>query len=440
MYQPLENRFRPDLVVTRHTKKQGNDIFYLVKDPISREIYKFKEEDYFLCALMNGQLSIEDIIAAFNEKFSTTLSQENFNEFSKQISNCKLLERLETQSLSIETENLSTQDQNAALINRLTEFREIEEKRPKPLPKDKSNHSHQGYEGHFFWLLPQSEFVFSVLAFPFKPFGLLFKLLTWAMILGFPIACLILCYRHTEFLQDLLLRVQPLPYLAVFVFNLLMVSFPAKVVQGIVATNFGVTIKKFGMVTIAGFFPRFSIDRTEIWKLDRSALLWTLSMPLVVRVVLFVFGMFIWYSTRTTGTQLSVYANLLAVTSLIDFILDGLPFWPADGYVWMIAYFRVPELFGRSSLVWDMTFRRRPLPKNLSRKERLALQAFGALGLVLFALLLIVIMFSMSKGLATDFATQILGRAAAPLLFCVMAIAALSQFLSFWLNKGSKNK
>jgi hypothetical protein len=432
MYQPLENRFRPDLVVTRHTK-EDNDIFYLVKDPISREIYKFKEEDYFLCALMNGHLSIEAIIAAFNEKFATTLSQNNFNEFSKQISNYKLLERLET-------ENLSTQNQNTALINRLAEFREIEEKRPKPLPKNKSNDSHQGYEGHYFWLLPHSEFIFTILAFPFKPFGTFFKLLILAMIPGFPIACLILCYHHTEFLQDLLLRVQPLPYLTVFLFNFLLVALPAKIAQGIVATNFGVAIKKFGMVAVAGFFPRFSLNRTGIWQLDRSAQLWTLSIPLVVRVVQFVFGMFIWYSSRTTGTQLSIYASLLAITSLIDFILDGLPFWPADGYVWMIAYFRMPELFERSSLVWDMTFRRRPLPKNLSGKERLALQAFGAFGLVLFAFLLIVIMFSMSNGFATNFVTQILGRSAAPLLFCVMAIAALSQFLSFWLNKSSKNK
>src|SRR4028118_2418833 len=92
MYLPLQNSFREDLMVTQKTNSEDLSKRYLIKDPISGETFEFGEEEYFLCQSMNGTSKPSEIIAEFKTNFGLSLTEEDFNEFSKQIVEFGLLE------------------------------------------------------------------------------------------------------------------------------------------------------------------------------------------------------------------------------------------------------------------------------------------------------------------------------------------------------------
>ena len=425
MYQKFHNRFRQDLIVTQLTNNDSQ--YYLIKDPISQRLFELKEEEYFLCQLMNGNLEAQEILNIYRHTYNSKITENEFKKFSINIAECNLLENIETPDKLSNLNNIEIWQYHTN-----TRFRKTESKLQ---TKYQNKQKDQKTKTQYLWRLPNSQYVFPLLAFPFQPFGLIFKVISWFIIFGVIIASLTIFNHQFIFWQDLKFYVLPIPYLANFIFNLIIVSFTSKVVQGIIFTCQGGSVNQFGLVIVAGFFPRFYIDREEMWKLNRTAQLWNFSSPLLFRLLLFVVGTLLWYNNRTTGTVLSNYALLFTVTGIVDFLLDANPFWPADGYVWMISYFRLPELFERSYLVWDLVIRRRPLPKYLSFRKQLSLQIFGIVAIILSVFLIIVIMLSMANGLAENFAASILSNAADTLLFTAMSIMALSQLLSQWLKK-----
>lgn len=427
MYQHLENRFRRDLVVTCSPERENNKRTYWIKDPISKEVFEFQEEEYFLCKLINGRLGIQDIVSEFNQKFNVLITERDFDEFIQQISSSNLLEVVEEKELEAVSE---IQNQPASSVAQLDQPRGVRQGlKPRSSIDQKSKITEK-----YIWSLSNPKFFFAVLTPLFKPFDWLFKLATWLIIPSLPLACLIISHHQYTFWQDLKLYVAPIPYLVAFLLNLTLVSLISKVAQGMVITSYGGTVRKFRLVLVLGFFPRFSLNHEDVFKLSRAAQLWSFSTPLLFRLFLFVVGVLTWYSTRTTGTQLSTYALLLAQAGAIDFLLDGNPFWPTDGYLWLIAYFRLPELFERSYLVWDMIFRRRPLPKYLSTRERIGLQIFGGIGAILTIILVGWIILTMANGLAENFVASILGPAANTILFCVITAIAVSQIVSAGLK------
>src|SRR4028118_962212 len=98
MYLPLQNSFREDLMVTQKTNSEDLSKRYFIKDPISGETFEFGEEEYFLCKSMDGTSSPSQVVANFKERFGLSLTEEDFNEFSKQIESFGLLEAFKEQA------------------------------------------------------------------------------------------------------------------------------------------------------------------------------------------------------------------------------------------------------------------------------------------------------------------------------------------------------
>ncbi|HEY9711480.1 MAG TPA: efflux RND transporter periplasmic adaptor subunit [Oculatellaceae cyanobacterium] len=175
-----------------------------------------------------------------------------------------------------------------------------------------------------------------------------------------------------------------------------------------------------------------------MWQLKRNQQLWTFSTPLVSRLVLFVLGLLIWYWNRSIPTDLRTWALLLAHASLVDFLLDGCPLWPVDGYVFMLAFFRLPPNFlERVSLVWEMVLSRRPVPNSLSSREKLGLQIYGIAALVFWLFMVVALAFLMARELATDF-VGIFGRGTGAIILVLILVAALRQPVAFFKKTFSK--
>ncbi len=66
--RPLPVRMRPDIHV-RTIAYQGRK-YWVLKDPVSLKYYRFEDEEYAILAMLDGQASADDIIAAFQRKYA----------------------------------------------------------------------------------------------------------------------------------------------------------------------------------------------------------------------------------------------------------------------------------------------------------------------------------------------------------------------------------
>jgi len=443
MYIPLQNSFRKDLIITQTTNPEDSTKTYLIKDPISEETFEFGEAEYFLCQSMDGTSTPAEIVANFQASYGHVMSEEDFNNYSGQIFEFGLLESSKI-PVSIAASVTSEKTPELAVISNhsstIKEEPKLEIPSEPPQKKDEHNleseykqQSKKTKKGPIYlWILPNPAPKFSKAAAFVNPFNRFFFLSVLALIPGLPIALLTFFNNQSIFWKDLADSVEPLPYLATYFFNITFASLTAKIAQGMVFAHYGGRVKKFGLVLAAGFFPRFYLDREGMWQLTRKQQLWTFATPLVDRLIYFVIAVLIWYWTRSTGNDLRTLALLLAHASFLDFLLDGCPFWPVDGYVFMVAYFRLPANFiGRAYQVWEMILRRRPLPSSMSFREKLILLVYAPVTILFWLAAVFVIALSIGQGLSENF-SGVFGRATAGILIGIFIIAASRQPIAFF--------
>uniref|UniRef100_A0ACD5GRI8 Uncharacterized protein n=1 Tax=Desertifilum tharense IPPAS B-1220 TaxID=1781255 RepID=A0ACD5GRI8_9CYAN len=139
--------------------------------------------------------------------------------------------------------------------------------------------------------------------------------------------------------QDTVLLLEPKPFILQFIKNLLILNFTTKLLQGTVGYYQGATVQEFGITLGFGFLPFFYINKAEFWKLQRHKQVWIFGTPLIYRLFLIASGILIWHATRGTGTQLAASSLTLAHAAFTSLLIVGNPFWPSDGYGWMINFF-----------------------------------------------------------------------------------------------------
>jgi multidrug resistance efflux pump len=431
MYQVSRNCFRKKLIVTSITNKDSKTKSYLIKDPDTGETFEFGEEEYFLCKSIDGVTTPSQIIENFKNRFGLSLSEEDFHQFAEQIAECGLLESSKKEasspsSVSFSTPQDSTYQTSADLTSaedKLLDFRPPE--RTKPKRKEKK----------YLWSLPNPGSKFAFLASILKPFSSIFKLLFLGLLIGLPLALFTFLNNQTEFWQALASSVKPLSYLTTYIFHIAFANLTAKLAQGIMLAYYGGTVEKFGLIVSVRLFPRFFVDRKAIWRLERKQQLWTLGIPLLVRLVLFVLGVLVWFWSRGAGNQFGTWALLLAHAAFIDFLLNGFPLWPVDGYMLFVSYFRLPRNFiNRAYLVLEMVIKRRPLPQSLTLKEKLVLLVYGPAALLFWFFMMILIGRGTAAGLSETL-PGIFGRATTALLTAAFLVVTLRKPIKFLFTK-----
>lgn len=76
----LPIRCRPDLKARRH-RYQGRN-YWVVKDPVGLQYYRFEEEEYAILLMLDGESSLEDIAERFEQEFPPqTIRTEELQQF-----------------------------------------------------------------------------------------------------------------------------------------------------------------------------------------------------------------------------------------------------------------------------------------------------------------------------------------------------------------------
>ena len=176
MYTPLQNCFRKDLIITSTINKETSQKCYSIKDPKSGEFFEFGEEEYFLCQSMNGTSTPSEIVADFKRVFDLSLTEQDFNEFSKQIVEFGLLEPLSSAvSLPSSFYLERTQDlPSLSTTTNKTQVAELTEEKTEAASKEQPTKKKKGPV--YLWYISNPDSKFALLASIFKPFRLFFKI------------------------------------------------------------------------------------------------------------------------------------------------------------------------------------------------------------------------------------------------------------------------
>ncbi len=425
MYIPLKNCFRKDLIVTNITNKENLTKRYLIKDPISGEIFEFGEEEYFLCKSMDGTSTVSQILTAFKSSFGLSMMEEDFNQFSTQIAELGLLGAYQKQEPSSFADPPSS-PKNSLLQTELTkntlEERELPTK-PKHQPQSKK-------KSKLIWSFYKPDALFIFLGHILKPFQPFSKIFICLLIPSLIFALFTVFNNLSLFRRDLIFF-GTLPWLVRHLLTLVFINLTSKLLQGTVCTYYGGTVKEFGLQLRMGFIPRFYTSKNSIWRLKREEQLWALGTPLIITLFVFCLGTLTWSWTRGTENGLKGWALSLGFMGLLHFLIDCSPFWPSDGYGWLIAYFRLsPKVFKQNLLVWEMMLNRRPLPKSLSVKERLKLQVLTLVMVAAWASIAFKIAQHVGYGLIESISPGILSEGARVLALSVPFMLSLRWLLT----------
>jgi multidrug resistance efflux pump len=438
MYQPLHNRFRIDLSISQTINKETLAKCYVVKDPNSGETFEFGEEEYFLCQSMNGTSLVPQILVEFKNHFNLSITKEDFKEFSAQIADFGLLEEYNAPDLSSLPASLSfNQDLLVQDLSTKTREENYQLDQLDQLAVEPEAQFQDKKKKKLLWSLHNPDKFFVEIVHFVEPLRPFFQILIFVLIPGLVLALFTIFNNSSVFRREIAFAVKPAPLLVSSLLVLTTVNLTSRLAQGTICAYYGASIKQFGLKLRLGFVPRFYISKNGIWKLNREEQLWAFGTPLLVRIFLFVLGTLTWYLTRGSGTELKLWALSIGYLGLINFLINCSPFWPSDGFGWIIAYFRLsPRFFKQNLLVWEMMLNRRSLPKWLSRQEKIKLQAFSLVTVITWALLAFKIAYSFGLGVINSISPGILGEGATILLLLVFFAIALR----WWLDAQGKGK
>ncbi|MBK1989423.1 efflux RND transporter periplasmic adaptor subunit [Sphaerospermopsis aphanizomenoides BCCUSP55] len=409
MSTTIPTRFRPDLIITETQRVGEQTKSYFIKNPISGETFLLKEEELFICRLLNGSSDSQQIISSFNEAFHKILTEEDLQNFIGQINELGLLEQVLT--LTDNRGGITRQDTSEAQSS--------------PTANDEDS---EFTELRF--VLYNPEHIFNFLAAVTRPFHLIFVAITWLLIPGFFVALQLFFRQQKLFFYDLTSIDKELNYICSFLFSLISVNIFSRIVAGAVFAHFGGQVKELGIRLHFGILPRFFINRYGLRKTPRSVKLWTYCSSPAARAFIFIVGIIGWYSLRGTGTQLSYWLAMMGQVGLVSFLLITLPLRQSDVFKWVTTYFNLsPHLFQEAFYILLAKLKFRPLPNTISEGKQWVLLVYASALILVWVYLALSIVPDLTIKLESIF-PGILGRATGYIVLFLVIIAFL-RWLAF---------
>ncbi|HEY9878335.1 MAG TPA: efflux RND transporter periplasmic adaptor subunit [Leptolyngbyaceae cyanobacterium] len=449
MTQGLPLKLRSDLVITPLQDKENASERYMVKDPISGEIFEFGEEEFFLCQCLDGNSRPSEIIQRFESQFGLSLTPDYLQQFVLDIEEFGLLERVRdfpsVRSATQSTASLAPTASPTLMAERngtKTSVGVLDVENPfrqsfteedlflsaaPQLGSDDEDGDEESKGDR--WCLFNPTPLLKLLVGLFSPIRPFMRFLVWLLVPAVIIATILFFKNQALLWQDIALLKEPTSYLGSLLGNLLTINLISRLAIGAVCVYYGGEVQEFGLRLRFGFLPRFYIDTHSITRFNRRAKLWTYGTALLLRVVLFVLGIALWFGFRNTGTHLSTWAISLAQAGFIGFIIVSIPIRTSYGYRWLTTYANLPPTLLRQALhVFTSTFRRQPLPTTISAKSRFSLWCYALLIVICWSFFAVKITLSIGIGLASSF-PNIFGQATQFLLVCLVALLI---FRWFW--------
>lgn len=251
---------------------------------------------------------------------------------------------------------------------------------------------------------------------------LILPLALFALIAGY--------FNWYELKENLDLALSTFSFVQNLVISMLTANLLSRLVMGMTMAYLGIAPPEFGMRLLFGVIPRFYVSTGQIRRLDYPQQRICYAAPLLTRLALFAFGTLFWVLTRRGGTGAADAALVLGSTGLGAFLFTLNPMWRADGYHWMAAWFRMPDLREQSYRLLGLILRGKPIPEMLSARAIRGLLFYAVMSIG-FTTALVLLVFS-----AVAFALEEQFRGTGVVMFA----AILSMSLAWLINRRNSGK
>ncbi len=352
-------KLRQDLVTSE--VKRGADVYYVVKDPITRRFFQFKEHEYFIAGRLDGKTSLEQIQESFQEKFGTSLSMQNLQQFVERIKALCLVETgLTAKEIGRSQRQASTEDRG---IHRLLQFR------LKAFDPDR----------FFNALMPHIKSLFT------RQFVVLTSVLTL-------LAVGITVYRWGEYTAQArdLFKPDSIP---TFVLVAMVVTILHEFAHGLTCKYYGGEVHEIGFLLIY-LVPAFFCNVSDAWLFkDKGKRLWVSAAGTFFQVFIYAVAAIVWFFIDRE-TWLSGACAITIATAGLTALFNFNPLIKLDGYYLLSDYLGIPNLrkrafdyLGSRATSW---FRPGREPREVTPREKGIYLAYGlsagaySLGLLVF--------------------------------------------------------
>ena len=385
---------RGDLQV--HLPRESSDGPHVVADPFTGGEFEFGNAEYFLIQSIREPYDEARLVDELNSRFGLSRSVQDFHAF---------LDILERAGLTKDLpESTAKRGVPRGVIDPTVAM-------GTDLPAGKRNGSSHGSlprgsagpvafeERQDGWHLFRPEWIFDGLDWFLRPIRHAIWLIPALLVL----AIAGVFARADSIGADLLAIRAEFSILARLALAGFTVNLTTQVFRGIVARYHDLRVPSFRLVLAFGLIPSFSVVFEPPQRLAKTARMWIAATPIIVRLGLFALAVFVWLVTRSSGTMLPSTAGMIAIISLLGFLITANPLLNGDGYRLLCTYYEIPNLRERANRALKGVFR--PQPEAIVRytRDMGALRAYALASGAFIVVLLGVIAIIVAKGLESSF-------------------------------------
>jgi putative peptide zinc metalloprotease protein len=316
-------RVRGDLAVT--PQKYEGRTYYVVKDPVSLRYYRFKEQEYFLLKLMDGEHTNDQAQKEFEQRFRPDrLTLEDLEHFSQQLLNAGLVQN-ESPQAGKQLFDRRKKRRRMELLQTFTNILYI--KIPVFDPEKLLTR-----------MLPYLRWMFSITFLLFSA--------------GVMLSAILLVLTHFETFYERLPSYQEF-----FSFKTVVYLWAALgVVKVIHEFGHGLSCKAFGgEVHEMGFLilclsPAMYCNVSDAWTLPNKWKRIIISgAGIYVELMIAAIATFVWWNSPSQPFLNNLSLSLMIVCSVSTVVFNGNPLMRYDGYYVLADWLEIPNLRDRSN-------------------------------------------------------------------------------------------
>ncbi len=339
-----EPKLRDDLIIT--PQQQGDESFFVVKDPVTRRFFRLGETDHFVARQLDGTTAPSEILRNVQEKSGESLDAPSLDRFIGTLRRLGLLD--------------------------------VESERPKPRAS-----SFNRPRGTWFylrlkafdpdrlltWLAPKLRFLLT-------PGFVVFSAAAIACAFGITLA------NWDDIKRDFS-RLYRFDALLLAWVTVVTVTLLHEFAHGVTCKNFGGEVRELGFLLIY-FQPAFYCNVSDAWLFPKkSQRLWVTFAGAYFELFLWALAALTWRVTEP-GTTAGFLATVVMATSGLKTLFNFNPFIKLDGYYLLSDYLEIPNLRRRSFQYLDSLIRRAcglapGADAAASQRERLIYAGYGLL-------------------------------------------------------------
>ncbi|MBA3015717.1 MAG: HlyD family efflux transporter periplasmic adaptor subunit [Proteobacteria bacterium] len=381
---PLRPTLREDLQIIPRHDEEGR-CRYLLKDPISTEVFDFGAEEHFLCERFDGVQQLPAVREAFAASFGVVIATESLEAFVRYLGALGLLKR-------------PTGEETVAAHDQGMHYR---------------------------------------LCNPDRFLGVFASLFSWcfswvglAVVGMLAFFALGVAMRHgSDFIFGLRFIPKEELVLAIPLYWILFINPLSETAKALSCRVNGGHVYEFCFSWVFRVVPHFFVNVSEVfWVMDKAARMRVLRAGLIVQIFLVSVGLLFWNNVDP-ATPLQTFFVIFTLAATANLFFNALPFIQKDGYFLLATYLEDGNLWDRARALVKSWVLRRPLPEPLSRQEQMRFKWFGGLFYIVQYGLLYILM-----GIAGyQLMTRLKGIGA--LLFMVILVLRFEPFLAEQFRK-----